>query len=326
MRVGDADHRDLLHRGVGADDLLHLAGRDVLAPGDDHVHLPVDDGEVPVGVEPAQVAGVEPPAGEGLVGGGGVAPVAGCHLVAPHDDLPVVEHPDRDQRAGPARGPQQPFVTCGGAAVVVGVEEGGVAGELGHAVALVEPHRQAGHRPAQEIARDAGRAVPDVAQRPQVAAVGFEVVEQGADHRRRQRHRRHRVLADRGHHRGRVEPGQQDDRSAVEVEEQDVVAGHVAEREREQVHVVVRQGPGHRRRPGCGEEAGMGEHRALRPPGRPARVDDPRHLCGRRCVPGVSRVEEVVVGGAVDRDDRRDARRRRQLVDVARLSEQDPGA
>ena len=64
--VGPADHRHLEHRVVLVEHPLDLGAGDVLAAGDDHVLEAVDDEEVAVLVAHADVAGVEPAAGERL--------------------------------------------------------------------------------------------------------------------------------------------------------------------------------------------------------------------------------------------------------------------
>src|SRR5215470_5462482 len=46
LLVGDADDRDLGHGGMLEEAVLHLDGRDILAPADDHVLLAVADGDV----------------------------------------------------------------------------------------------------------------------------------------------------------------------------------------------------------------------------------------------------------------------------------------
>ena len=61
-RVRDADQRHLGDLGVRGQDVLDLGAVDVLAAGDDHVLLAVDDVEVAVLVLAHQVAGVEPAA------------------------------------------------------------------------------------------------------------------------------------------------------------------------------------------------------------------------------------------------------------------------
>ena len=64
--VGAADHRHLEHRLVLVEHPLDLGAGDVLAARHDHVLEPVDDEEVAVVVAHADVAGVEPAAGERL--------------------------------------------------------------------------------------------------------------------------------------------------------------------------------------------------------------------------------------------------------------------
>src|SRR6266542_2505437 len=62
------DHGGLEDRGMAVQDGLDLLGIDVLAAADDHVLDPVDDPQVAVGVEDADVAGVQPAVAE-RVGG-----------------------------------------------------------------------------------------------------------------------------------------------------------------------------------------------------------------------------------------------------------------
>ena len=58
--VWHADHRALEHAGVPVQHLLDLARIDIFAAADDHVLGSVDDVEVPVGVDIADVTGVQP--------------------------------------------------------------------------------------------------------------------------------------------------------------------------------------------------------------------------------------------------------------------------
>ena len=68
---------------------LDLGRVGVEAADDEHVLQPVGDGDVPVVVHDADVAGVEPALGvDGLGRGLGVLEVAGHHRVAPDEDLP----------------------------------------------------------------------------------------------------------------------------------------------------------------------------------------------------------------------------------------------
>src|SRR5580698_8347867 len=65
-RIGDPHDGDLQDRRVLADDVLHVLWIDVQPAADDEILLALDDEEVPVVVEVAHVAGVEPPVTERL--------------------------------------------------------------------------------------------------------------------------------------------------------------------------------------------------------------------------------------------------------------------
>ena len=62
--VGQADDRDLGDGGMGGERVLDLARIDVVAAGHDHVRGPIDQGQIALRVEPADVAGPEPAAGK----------------------------------------------------------------------------------------------------------------------------------------------------------------------------------------------------------------------------------------------------------------------
>ncbi len=64
--VGNPDHRAFEHGRVGADGLLDLDRRDVLAAGDDDVLGAVAQFDVAVGVPDGQITGVEPAAAKRL--------------------------------------------------------------------------------------------------------------------------------------------------------------------------------------------------------------------------------------------------------------------
>src|SRR2546426_354083 len=81
------DDRALAHRIVLVQHALDLGARDVLAARHDHVLEPVDDVEVAVFVDDADVAGVEPAARERGASRVGVAPVALEHLRPAQYDL-----------------------------------------------------------------------------------------------------------------------------------------------------------------------------------------------------------------------------------------------
>ena len=142
-RVRDAEHGRLGHRRVRVDDLLDLARGDVLAAGLDHVLLAVDDVEVALVVEDAEVAGVQPAVAERLGRLGGVVPVAEHRLRrAVHDlaDLPganraaVVVDDLRlhVQRRAPGR--------AGLADLVLRPQHGRHRRHLGLAVEVEQPH------------------------------------------------------------------------------------------------------------------------------------------------------------------------------------------
>jgi len=64
-RIGPGDHGDALHRRVLGQRFLDLDRRNVLAAGDDDVLGPVLELNVAVGMLDAEVARMEPAAGEG---------------------------------------------------------------------------------------------------------------------------------------------------------------------------------------------------------------------------------------------------------------------
>ena len=90
--VRDADDATVEHRGVLLEYRLDVGGKDVLAAGEDHVLLAVDDEKIAILVEPAEVAGAQPGPPFRVVpqrlGGGLVAVVVTAHHEArPADDL-----------------------------------------------------------------------------------------------------------------------------------------------------------------------------------------------------------------------------------------------
>lgn len=62
--VGHADYGALLHLRPRVEDLFDLAGIDVLAAGDDYILETVDDEEVPILVENADIAQRNHPSGQ----------------------------------------------------------------------------------------------------------------------------------------------------------------------------------------------------------------------------------------------------------------------
>ena len=77
VRIGQADHRHVLHPRVGGDEVFHVAGGDVLAPADDDVLEAPGDADDTALVDHGQVAGAEVAVGgEGLLVCGRVVEVA----------------------------------------------------------------------------------------------------------------------------------------------------------------------------------------------------------------------------------------------------------
>jgi hypothetical protein len=87
FRVGPADDGGGADAGVAKQRLLDLPGIDVHSPAYDQVFGPVPQREVPVGVEAADVAGVQPAFPQGLGGGMRLVPVTGHDHVAPDHHL-----------------------------------------------------------------------------------------------------------------------------------------------------------------------------------------------------------------------------------------------
>src|ERR1700693_6348590 len=75
------DFRDLIQR------FFYLATCHVFAAGFYHVLLPVDDGQVPVGINDAKIAAVEPAPSEGLARFFIIIEIPGCQLRRTMNDL-----------------------------------------------------------------------------------------------------------------------------------------------------------------------------------------------------------------------------------------------
>src|SRR6266404_9176725 len=87
--VGDANHGGMQDLGVGVEDLLDLAGKELLAAAIDDLLAPTDDLDIELVVDSApKVAAAEPAiGGEGLRVGGGIVVVAEMHARAARGDL-----------------------------------------------------------------------------------------------------------------------------------------------------------------------------------------------------------------------------------------------
>ena len=191
--VGAGHHGHLEHGVVLVEHPLDLGAGDVLAARHDHVLEPVDDEQVAVLVADADVAGVEPAAGERLGGGLRVAPVALEHLRA------------RAARSRPARPaatdcpslvPDVELEVQARAADAaelgddaVAVEERVARDRLGEAVGVGEPRRRERALDAlDQRDRHLLAAVDDHPHRRQVALLDVGQRHDGVDHGRRQPH------------------------------------------------------------------------------------------------------------------------------------------
>src|SRR5262245_16041918 len=79
--MGKADDGGLIDRRMSQQNLLHLPRENVLAAGDDHVVLAIDQIEIALIVEPAEVAGGEPLAPHRFFHYPGQVEIAGEHQV-----------------------------------------------------------------------------------------------------------------------------------------------------------------------------------------------------------------------------------------------------
>ena len=130
---GVGGHRRRLHRRMLVQHALDLDRRDVLAAAADHVLLAVDEVQVAVGVAPHDVAGVEPAAGPGLVGGRLVLQVAGEEVaprVGARSRAPAARRARRRRRRCPRRRPARISTNASAPAEAAGADVARLA--VGH--------------------------------------------------------------------------------------------------------------------------------------------------------------------------------------------------
>src|SRR5262245_14899260 len=99
--VGSSDDGDLAHPRVPEQHLLDLARIDVGAAGDDDVLGAVLERQIAVGVEGAEVAGVQPAIAQGVGGSRRILPIAGHHHVAATENFAALA-PGRARSSAPA--------------------------------------------------------------------------------------------------------------------------------------------------------------------------------------------------------------------------------
>lgn len=146
--MGEAIYSGLRDARVEAEDPLDLTGVDILAVGDDHVLLAADDGQISIGSDRGEVAGLEPAVLEGLTGRRTVLVISSedRHAPDPHladgpvirrdVDAAIVDDPHLDALERPPRGGDQDEALVRGRCSVRCRQQGhrDLAATLGHAV------------------------------------------------------------------------------------------------------------------------------------------------------------------------------------------------
>ena len=87
LRVRDREAEGLADAGVPEEDVVHFAGRDLLAAAVDDFFESAGQAQVAVFVDRAQVAGAEPPVSQRFGVGGVIGSVPGGDVGAPNGDL-----------------------------------------------------------------------------------------------------------------------------------------------------------------------------------------------------------------------------------------------
>jgi hypothetical protein len=280
---------------VAQQDFLHLARIDVAAAADDQVFGAILQREEAVGVEHADVAGVQPTAAQGARGRLGVPPVAAHHRVAAHQHLaalagkkqPVVGIANDDLDDGLRRAHRREALLeaqVSGLGVARLAQRGDGHRALALAVDLRELVAENRHRPLAVLDVHRPAAVDDRLQVAGVGACGGGAVDQAAHHRRRREQRGARMRGDQGENLVRLETAARGNdllRRRRDVR-QDVHPGAVRHRRRVDDAVVLGDAVdvdevARRHR----EQVAVTEHRALRPAGGAAGIEQPGGVFGR---------------------------------------------
>ena len=243
-----ADHRGFGHAVHFVEITLDLLRIDVVAAGDDEVFAAPDDGQIAVGIETADIAGLEPAIGrEFFARFFGHAPIAGEHIGAAHLDvadlaggarragaagLHVVHHAHTHLGQGQADGARAALRRI--AVVRVAREHDGLA----HAVAFEDGVAGAFAPKLEGLGQQRRRARDEDAQLG--ADIGVEAVFLQQAHVIRRHAHHHGAAWQQGEHAFGVELGQKDllgtgDQGAMAGDEQAV---HMKERQRMQQHIA----------------------------------------------------------------------------------------
>ena len=260
---------------------LHLGAGDVLATRDDEVLQAIDDEEVAVVVAHADVAGVEPTAGEGPGGGLLVAPVAREDLRPPEHDLAWLARGDRAALVVPDIQVEVEARPADAAELgddAVAVEEGVPRHRLGQAVGVGEPgRRERALDPLDQRDRHLLAAVDDHPHRREVARLDLGQRHDRVHHRRGEPHGGDARALDLVDHGPRVEAPVDDHGGAGRDQRggREVERAHVVQRPARQAEVVAGEAELHEVGEALPRQVGVRQHHALRAAGRPGRVHEP---------------------------------------------------
>ena len=177
-------HGHFENTGQAADRVLDLLGIDVLSPADDHVLDAVHQRQVAVLVEAPHVAGADPAVDDGLLGGLGIAQVAGHHDRPGDQHLARVSGRDLAQLVVDDLDLLPRQCQSDGARLAGPVErvDGGCAGGLGEPVALEEGDAEQLLRRPEQLPGSGSGAADGEAQRGHIG-VAFRGLghQQGVD-------------------------------------------------------------------------------------------------------------------------------------------------
>ncbi len=219
------DHRRLAHRRVPVEHVLHLERADVLAPRDDDVLGAILDLGIAVGMEHGEIAGMEPPPGEGLARRLRVLEIALHHRIAAQHELAKAsaiggdggegfgiaharlgQHGMRHALAGEEGGL---FLERQGIAPLLpGIDHGGAVG-LGQAIEVMDGEAERFH-PRDHCRRRCGAAGDGVHPVRQGTALLVAGMDQHVEHHRRAAEMGHPVGGDLAENGGGLDAAQAD--------------------------------------------------------------------------------------------------------------------
>ena len=184
-----ADDGDLEHVGMAQQRFLDLARVDVRPAADDQVLAAVLERQEAAGVERADVAGMQPPAGERLRGRVRIAPVAAHHRRAAHPNLPVARRRGASTATLDAglrdadRAQARVVAACDGVGDERAVHRGDRHRRFALAVDLGEPRAQRGERRLRVLHVHRSAAVDDRLQVRARERPDRRVLDEPLDHR-----------------------------------------------------------------------------------------------------------------------------------------------